>query len=296
VPNYNSLHLLGYASGIAGAANAGSGEGPIILQNSPYLSALHQQGLTLTWDKMITPNTSYPSILAEVSRMCQQLAESITALTTQKESFLVFGGDHTSAIGTWSGAAHAMRHQGQLGLIWIDAHMDSHTPETTESGNLHGMPLACLLGYGEPCLIQLGDHLPKLQPENVCLIGIRSYEEREEALLQKLNVKVFYMEEIKERGLTAVLADARERVAKNTVGYGISIDIDSMDPHDAPGTGVIEPDGIAAEDLCAALTTLANDSRRVGIEIVEFDPLRDSHYKTEKIIAQLVSALTLGKY
>ncbi len=295
MPNYNSLHLVGYASGIAGADQAGSGEGPLKLQHSSYFLALNQQGIPLAWEKMIQPESSYSSILSQVTKMCQQLADSTAALTAKKEPFLVLGGDHTSAIGTWSGVAHAKRPEGQVGLIWIDAHMDSHTPETTESGNLHGMPMACLLGYGERSLTQLCNDVPKLQPENVCLIGIRSYENKEAELLQKLKVKIIYMDEVKQRGMTAVLADAIKTVSAHTVGYGISIDIDSMDPSDAPGTGVTEPEGIFAEDLRKALITCANDPRRIGFEIAEFDPSRDSEQKTEKIIAKLVSALVLGK-
>jgi len=288
--NNKPLYLLGYASGIAGA-EPGSAEGPIIIQNSPYLSTLLEQGIALQWEKMLQPKPSNAGILSEVTELCRQLAQSTAKLTTAKQSFVVLGGDHTSAIGTWSGVAHAKRKEGSLGLIWIDAHMDSHTPETTLSGNLHGMPVACLLGYGEGALTKLCDDLPKLQPENICLIGIRSYEQGEVNLLKKLNVKIFYMDEVKQRGITAVLQEAREIVSRNTTGYGISIDIDSMDPHDAPGTGVAEPDGIVANDLCAALTRYAQDPYLIGLEIAEFDPRRDHEHMTEKLVIKLIATV-----
>jgi hypothetical protein len=162
----------------------------------------------------------------------------------------------------------------------------SHTPETTESGNIHGMPLAALMGYGDSRLTQLLFSAPKLLPESVILIGIRSFEKAEAALLKRLNVRIFDMYEIQTRGLTAVITEAVEIVSKNTVGYGISIDIDSIDPEEAPGTGAKELNGIASQDLCTALQKLllSPDKRFIGAEIAEFDPNQDKNKKTEKII------------
>lgn len=289
--HYNkSLYILGYASGIGGA-NPGSSEGPIVMQHSPYVSTLADQGIHLTWEKMFQPSPSYDSVLSEVTHLCEQLAQSTFKLTTEKKPFVVFAGDHTSAIGTWSGVSVATRKEGALGLIWIDAHLDSHTPETSPTGNLHGMPLACLLGYGKKSLTAIYDDLPKVSPENLCIIGARCYEPGEEALLKELNVKIFYMDEVRQRGMKAILAEAVKIVTRSTIGYGISIDIDSMDPHDAPGTGVAEPDGIGANDLCSALTGIAKDSRLVGVEIAEFDPSRDHEQKTEKLVIKLISAI-----
>lgn len=291
--NNKSLNLIGYASGIAGAG-MGSEGGPITIQHSDYLPALIEQGLNLQWGNIHQSEQPNASILSQVTELSRKLAQSTSELVTENKPFLVLGGDHTSGIGTWSGASSAKRSEGALGLIWIDAHMDSHTPETTQSGNLHGMPVACLLGYGDSSLITIGDNLPKIKPENMCLIGIRSYESAEKDLLNKLNVKIFYMDEVKQRGMMAVLEDAVTIATRNTVGYGISIDIDSIDPRDAPGTGSIEPDGIAGEDLCAALVGLADDKRLVGVEIAEFDPKRDRDQITEKLVIKLISAVVLG--
>jgi arginase len=293
--NNKSLYLLGYASGIAGAVPE-SGRGPMTLKNSSYFSPLLDQHIDLNWENIFEAKEIHASILSQVTDLCGRLAEATAKLTTEKKSFIVFGGDHSSAIGTWSGAAYAKRAEGDLGLIWIDAHMDSHTPETSPSGNLHGMPVACLLGHGNKSLTEICDALPKIKPENICLIGIRSYEPGEADLLKKLNVKIFYMDEVLKRGMAAVLKDAVTRVTRNTINYGITIDIDSMDPEDAPGTGVAEPGGIAANDLCSALTNLVKDSRLIGVEIAEFDPTRDRDHITEHLVTKLVSAVTLGKY
>ena len=292
--NSKVLHLLGYASGIAGA-QTGSGQGPLMMQNSTYLLELITQDLALQWDTMLQPNPTVTKILPEVVRLCEQLSSYINKLAQKKQRFVVIGGDHTSAIGTWSGAAHAKRDEGNLGLIWIDAHMDSHTPDTSATGNLHGMPVAALLGHGSESLTQLCDRLPKLLPQNICLIGVRSFERAEAELLQKLNVQIFYMKEIEQRGIEAVLLDAIKLVSRNTVSYGVSIDIDSVDPTDAPGTGVVEPNGIKADQLCNALTLLTNDSRLIGYEIAEFDPTFDQQHKTEKLIARMILAIELGK-
>jgi len=187
-----------------------------------------------------------------------------------------------------------MQQEGSLGFIWIDAHMDSHTPQTTLTGNIHGMPLACLLGFGEQGLINLATPTPKFNPKHICLVGIRSFEPEEEALLKRLNVRIIYMAEVRQRGLADVMAEAIKIATTGTVGYGLSIDIDSIDPADAPGTDVVEPGGLAGEELCQAVQVFAHDKRLIGAEIAEFDPHRDKDQKTEKLIARLVSAITLG--
>ncbi|TAK78525.1 MAG: arginase, partial [Gammaproteobacteria bacterium] len=168
----NPLYLVGCASGIAGA-NLHSGEGPLVMQKSPYLSDLAVQ-----WEKVIhAPRLDTALRLDEsVSQLCTELAQTVSALARQKQWFSVLGGDHSCAIGTWSGVYDALHDQGDIGLIWIDAHMDSHTPETSESGRIHGMPLASLMGYGYGTLTSILHHAPKLKPEHVCLIGVRSFE------------------------------------------------------------------------------------------------------------------------
>jgi len=290
---HKHLYLVGYASGIAGA-DSHSGGGPLILKNSAKLLALSDLGLMLDWQTIIqAPENLSNDIFLDVQQLAKKLSENTFKLTQQKKFFLVLGGDHTSAIGTWSGAANALRSQGKLGLIWVDAHMDSHTPITTQSGHLHGMPLASLLGYGDPRLTTLGGLSSALQPENICLIGVRSFEPGEAELLKKLNVRIFFMDEVEQRGLRAVFKEALQIASSNTVGYGISLDIDGIDPADAPGTGVAEPNGLLAKEICQELTLFANDPNLIGFEIVEFDPSRDKNNKTEKLIADLIAAISL---
>lgn len=290
------VYFIGSVSGIA-AASTGCGDGPIKLKDSPYFNqALQAEGVDYKWEAMLKPTlVASETKIQVVAKHCQSLAAAVSQVLAKQHFFTVLGGDHSCAVGTWSSVQQALASKGPLGLIWIDAHMDSHTPETSRTGNIHGMPLASLLGYGEAALTKLSNNTPKILPEHLCLIGTRSFESGEAELLKKLKVRIFYMDEIKRRGLEAVMAEARQIVSQGTAGYGVSIDIDSIDPNDAPGTGVAEPGGIAAADLCRAVSLLANDKNLIGAEIVEFDPHRDKNQVTEKWISKFLVALITGK-
>src|SRR5579862_3192958 len=159
------LYLVSYASSIAGPG-PGCGDGPLFLQHSSIFADLTKSGIVLHWPLTTTPNVIDSTKLASVVRQCTQVADEVADLVRNKKFFITLGGDHSCAIGTWSGAKQALQEQGPLGFIWIDAHMDSHTPQTTHTGNIHGMPLACLLGQGEPTLVNLASPGAKFKPEN----------------------------------------------------------------------------------------------------------------------------------
>lgn len=288
-----TVHLLGYASAVGGV-NPGCSRGPLVLRQSLAMSHLLEQlaktGKEFRWVDFIEAQSVAPKAQAEeVQRLCQRLALKTAEFTREGEFFIVTGGDHTSAIGTWSGVRTAL--SGPLGLIWIDAHMDSHTPETSESGRLHGMPLAALLGYGDSRFKQLLSPAPKVNPEQLCLIGVRSYERGEAALLKKLGVRIYFMEEIQQRGLAVIFKEALERVNQGTFGYGLSLDMDSLDPEEAPGVDVPEANGLSLAALCAALRDQAGSPRLLGMEVVEFNPERDIEQRTEKAIVALIEAI-----
>ena len=290
----NQFNLIGCAYGIAGA-DIHSGDGPLKLKQSKYFSLLTESGTPFVWREMVSAAESNGGRKDElVARACTALANIVSPLAKNAEPFCVIGGDHSCAIGTWSGVYDAMHEKGDIGLIWIDAHMDSHTPETSPSGNIHGMPLACLLGFGFPTLTSVLHQAAKFKPENVCLIGVRSFEHGEAALLERLKVRIYYMDEIKQRGLASVMQEAVAHVTANTVGYGVSIDIDAVDPQDAPGVDVPEDNGISGADLCAVMQKVAADPKLIATEVVEFDPSHDSADKTEKLIANLVNVIAAG--
>jgi arginase len=205
---------------------------------------------------------------------------------------LVVGGDHSCAIGTWSGVHRALANHGPVGLIWIDAHMDSHTFATTPSGQIHGMPLACLLGHGETALTRIGGAEAKLRPEQVCLIGVRSYEAGEAALLHRLGVRVYDMDEIRRRGLAEVFEEALAIVRQGTAGFGVSVDLDALDPGEEPGVGTPVAGGLRRAELADALSHLRGDPAFVAMEIVEYNPRRDRRHATADAAGALLDAIT----
>ena len=176
-------------------------------------------------------------------------------------------------------------------MLWIDAHLDCHTPESSITGAVHGMPLACLLGRGDVAFLNLCPRLPVLDPQATCVVGVRSFEPPEQALVKKLGVKVFYMSDIKRLGLAEVLRRARKIVTTGSRGFGISIDLDAIDPCDAPGVSVPAPHGLVAAELIVALKQLPPSPSLKAIEIAEFNPAFDRGNKTGDLIGRLLVAL-----
>lgn len=288
--NKNNLALLGYASGIA-AGDPRCGEGPVILQQSADLiKLLSDKGWHATWEAMLYPAKEL-TVPAAVTALCVELADITKKLAEQRQFFTLFGGDHSCSIGTWSGVASAIKDQGSLGLLWFDAHMDSHTFETSPSGNIHGMPVASLLGYGAKELINILEASPKLSPEHVCLIGIRSFEDGEAELLRNLGVRIYFIEEVQARGLEAVVQEALAKVTVGITALGISIDLDGIDPQEAPGVGTPVPNGIVGADLLKALQLINKHPKFIGAEITEYNPYEDKNHITKNFIDQLLFAL-----
>jgi arginase len=208
--------------------------------------------------------------------------------------FIVVGGDHSCAIGTWSGARDGLGETEALGLVWFDAHMDAHTPETTPSGRLHGMPIAALMGYGRAELTGLSRHAPALRPEHLCLIGVRSYEDGERALLDRLGVRVIHMDEIRRIGLRAATEEALAIARRGTAGFGISIDMDVLDPSEAPGVGSRVAGGLTGAELADALRLAQGSDGLLGFEIAEYDPTFDVRFRTADQVRRLLAA-ALGR-
>jgi arginase len=283
-----SLPLLGYACGLGGNDPLCS-QGPTTIKESPYLQIPHY------WVDILKPKIEQYRLaaLTSITDLSQRLAERSFELSKNKTFFVTIGGDHTSAIGTWSGISSSLEPN-RLGLLWIDAHPDSHTFETTPSGNLHGMPVAVLLGKGEPSLINLCNMAPKILPENVCILGARSFEPDEIKLLQKLSVKIYYMEEIRDRGFLPVFLEALNKIKQNSVGFGISLDLDAIDPEQAPGVSTPVDGGINLAELYPAIDLVAKDPLCLAAEIAEFNPSRDKDHKTEKLITTILQLFSSG--
>jgi arginase len=274
----------------AGALNHGCGDGPAEFRRHGD-PKLRSKGMVLSWQRLPRElGTANADPIDVVHRTSLWTAGMTRRLTACGESFVVIGGDHSCAIGTWSGAADALRRSGPLGLVWIDAHMDLHVPATTHSGAINGMPLAALLGYGAPALTSVARTGAAIHPHHVCLVGVRSFEAEELALAERLNIRLIRMEEVSRRGVEGVLAEAQAIAADGTAGYGVSLDLDAFDPLDAPGVGTPVPGGIRAATFLDTWSELTRDPKCVGIEIAEYNPGRDESERTARLISKLIAS------
>lgn len=279
--------VIGVACG-QGALDHGCQDGPEVLRTLGFLRDLDEPHGICVW-RDIVHAAAEPAAdpLWQVAAIARAVADRVAASLRRGHFPLVIGGDHSCAIGTWSGAHGVLREQGRLGLLWIDAHMDSHTFRTSPSRALHGMPLACLLGHGDPRLTRIDGPEPKLLPADVCLLGVRSFEWGEAALLKNLGVRIYFMDEIRRRGLAEVFAEAWEQVSRETVACGVSIDLDALDPQEEPGVGSPVAGGLHRDELAAALRALHGDARLRALEIVEYNPYADRDFVTARAIHDL---------
>lgn len=286
VNGMSNIAIIGAASGW-GAQDLGCADGPEALRAAGLGAFLQSRGARADWAETLLPGPGHDRLWL-VADLCERLAQRVATVHADGAFPLVVGGDHSCAIGTWSGV-HAATH-GPLGLIWIDAHMDSHTPHTSPSGALHGMPLACLLGHGEPALTGLLGPGPVLLPQHVCLIGVRSFEAGEAALLRHLGVRIFSMAEVHRRGMDAVFHDALDIAQNGTAGFGVSIDLDALDPDEDPGVGTPARDGFHGTQLACALRRLYRNPHLLALEIVEYNPHHDREAATARMALELAAA------
>ena len=282
------LRIIGAASGI-GAQDRGCADGPVAFHRSQAWHELARQPM-IDWGRnLFAPDTPGLTPVERIADLCRELAEEVELAIDQACFPVVIGGDHSVAIGTWGGVARSLGLP--FGLLWVDAHLDSHTPETTYSGALHGMPLACLLGRGDKRLLGIG--LPGLQvdPEHTVVLGPRSFEPEEFDFLERLGVRIIGDGEIRERGFATCFAEAVRIVSGSPNGFGVSLDLDALDPESAPGVGSPEPDGLSVGDVLHGLERLAELPGLRAFEIVEYNPDRDRHGVTAKLIAGLIGEI-----
>jgi arginase len=234
--------------------------------------------------------------LREIAETCRGLAE-ITEHSLEEGFFpLVLGGDHSLAAGSGSGVASFFRKQEKrVGYIWLDAHGDINTPDGSPSGNVHGMPLAALIGHGPPDLVDLCGFRPKIEPRNVVLVGVRELDAKERRLIKDSGVHVFTMRDVDERGMREVMADAiRIATDDDSAGAVVSLDLDFVDPSDAPGVGTPVRGGVTYREAHLALEMIADSETMVSLEVVEINPVIDEHNKTALLAVELILS-GLGK-
>ena len=233
--------------------------------------------------------------LEEISETCKRLAEMVGDALEKGSLPLVLGGDHSIAVGTAAGAAGHFHKQGKrIGLIWLDAHGDMNTPETSPSGNVHGMPLASIIGYGPGELAGIAGVKPMVEPRNAVLVGIRELDAKERRLIKESGVRVFTMRDIDERGMREVMAEALRLASDDTDGIAVSLDMDFVDPSDAPGVGTPVRGGATYREAHLALEMIADSKSMVSFELVEINPVIDLHNTTATLGVELVLS-GLGK-
>jgi arginase len=208
---------------------------------------------------------------------------------------IILGGDHSIAIGSISGvAAHYRERQQAIGMVWFDAHADMNTPETTPSGNIHGMPLATLLGYGAPELRDVAGFSPKLDPRYVAHIGARDVDQGERELIHRLGMRFFTMREIDERGMSACIDDAIAIASRAPAGYCVTLDVDALDPGDAPGSGTVVRGGLSYRESHLAMEKIAEKGGMLSLEVVEINTALDYNNRTAELGVELILS-ALGK-
>jgi arginase len=233
--------------------------------------------------------------LPQIAHTCARLAEHVGAAMARGRLPLVIGGDHSIAIGTVSAAAKRLRRtKKRLGLLWIDAHPDMNTPQTSPSGNVHGMPLACLIGMGPHTLTHLLGFAPKVDPKNVALVGIRDVDALEKPHVKNSGVRAFTMRDIDERGMRAVMQEAIEIASAGTDGFHVSLDMDSVDPQIGPGVGTPVRGGLSYREAHLVMEMIGDSGRMTSMDVVEVNPIFDEANRTALLAVELVMS-AMGK-
>ena len=232
------------------------------------------------------PHAKY---LKEIADACTHLANLVLEIHTDHRTPIVLGGDHSIAVGTISGMAESFRRQNsKIGLMWFDAHADFNTPQISPSGNVHGMPMAAIMGYGPIELTHIFGFSPKIQPERAVMIGIREVDPLERELVKSSGVRVFTMKEIDRRGIGSVMDEALSIVTKDTDGFSVTLDADFLDPYESPGVATPVRGGADYREAHLAMEMVADTKKMVSFEITEINPILDVHNKTAHFGMELI--------
>ena len=292
-----SISLLGVPLDL-GAARRGVEMGPSAVRLAQLAARLEQLGhdVTDTGDVAVPTRETLGfgrglDYLPTITRVCRDVATRTADIVRGNGIPLVLGGDHSLGAGSVAGVATALAERGQrLGLIWLDAHADLNTPESTLSGNVHGMPVAHLLGHGDTGMASLATPSPAVRPEHVVIIGARDLDQAERAHARHFGVTIYTMRDIDERGLRTILADAIARVSDGTDGLHVSLDLDFVDPREAPGVGTPVRGGATYREAHLAMETLWDTGRVVGMDLVEVNPVLDHMNHTAELAVGLMAS------
>lgn len=282
-----------------GAGRRGVDMGPSALRIAGITRAVEDLGYTVTEAgtvtaggfESVTPGETTLRFLDEIADVAERARACVSRSLDQEKLPLILGGDHSLSIGTVAAVAAHYRDRGErIGLIWVDAHADMNRPETTPSGNIHGMSLAVLMGHGHPRLTSLSGDGPAVRPENVTVLGARQVDPGERDLIRELGVRVITMSEIDERGIGACMDEALERALDGTAGVHLSYDLDSLDPVNAPGVGTPVQGGLTYREGHLVCEKAAATGKLVGLEMVELNPVLDDRNRTAHMAVGLVAS------
>lgn len=289
---------LGFGSGVAGVDL-----GPAAMRVARLNGRIAQLGYEvrdmgdLRFDRPATPARpdDKAKYLKEIGAACEIIAGELRSAVSAGELPVVLGGDHAIAAGSLAGIIAAVPEARRpVGLIWFDAHADMNTPETSMSGNIHGMPLAALLGYGPAELTHVGGFAPKLDPRYCAHIGARDLDPAERELIRRTGLRFFTMREIDERGMSACIDEALEIVRRAPGGYAVTLDVDALDPGDAPGSGTVVRGGLTYREAHLAMEKIAEAGGMISLEVVEINTALDINNRTAELGVELILS-ALGK-
>ena len=291
-----------------GAGRRGVDMGPSAMRNAGLVGTIRSLGLevadegnlaTPVVESLAGPGNENARYLHEIAGVLEVLAERVRRAKLAGRLPLILGGDHSIALGTVSGMAAAAGEAARerIGLLWIDAHTDANTPETSPSGNLHGMPLAAILGKGPDALTRVGGvapGAPRLSPANAAVIGARSVDPGEAAVVTSLGARVYTMEEVDRRGMSPVVDEALGLILDGTGGFHLSLDVDALDPSAAPGVGTPVPGGLTVREVHTVMERAAASGGLRSLEVAEVNPVLDLRNQTAELAVHFVSS-ALGK-
>jgi len=225
----------------------------------------------------------------EIARVCQKLYQQVLQAHEEKALPVVLGGDHSLAAGSVGASADfAAAHDGEIGVLWVDAHGDMNTPASTSSGNVHGMPLAALLGPEPAELSKIGARSPKIRAEKTVLIGVRNLDPNERERVRESKIHVFTMKDIDRYGIATVMERALAIAGAGTHGIHVSFDLDVCDPVIAPGVGTPVKGGLDYREAHMVMEMVADSGRLMGLDLVEVNPILDSQNQTATLAVELV--------
>ncbi|OLB22211.1 MAG: arginase [Acidobacteria bacterium 13_2_20CM_2_57_6] len=280
-----------------GQSRRGVDMGPSALRGAGLQSSLKKLGLqvedignlSVKQPEEMPVGEKRAKYLQEIAETCADVAAAAEKSLNEGFLPLVLGGDHSIAAGVAAGVANYFRRdKKQIGYLWLDAHGDMNTPETSPSGNVHGMPLAAIMGYGATELVDLLGFQPKAEPGNIVIVGARDLDAQERKIVKKSGVRVFTMRDIDERGLRDVMSEALKYAMDDTAGIAVSLDMDFVDPADAPGVGTPVRGGVTYREAHLAMEMIADTESMVSLEVVEINPILDEHNRTALLGVELV--------